>query len=159
MGPPQLGTIPSTFVPHHTSCFPLTAPSLPSIRLDRPCFVMTASCESPVRTYERFTVTYTLLNNLQDFLAVRLVWTPEHAQAGRSTARLWDLILKARRGKEEVMGVTGLWQTASALYRDGLHMVIDGEFGEAVKQVMLRTLTWVLGSLVCLISVSVSAIY
>eukprot|EP00069_Balaena_mysticetus_P002844 bmy_16098T0 len=54
---------------------------LPSIRLDRPCFVMTASCESPVRTYERFTVTYTLLNNLQDFLAVRLVWTPEHAQA------------------------------------------------------------------------------
>lgn len=61
----------------------LTASSLPSIRLDRPCFVMTASCESPVRTYERFTVTYTLLNNLQDFLAVRLVWTPEHAQAGR----------------------------------------------------------------------------
>ena len=61
----------------------LTASSLPCIRLDRPCFVMTASCESPVRTYERFTVTYTLLNNLQDFLAVRLVWTPEHAQAGR----------------------------------------------------------------------------
>ncbi|XP_003422547.3 trafficking protein particle complex subunit 14 [Loxodonta africana] len=56
---------------------------LPSIRLDRPCFVMTASCESPVQTYERFTVTYTLLNNLQDFLAVRLVWTPEHAQAGK----------------------------------------------------------------------------
>lgn len=47
---------------------------------------MTASCESPVRTYERFTVTYTLLNNLQDFLAVRLVWTPEHAQAGGSAA-------------------------------------------------------------------------
>lgn len=46
---------------------------------------MTASCESPVRTYERFTVTYTLLNNLQDFLAVRLVWTPEHAQSGRFT--------------------------------------------------------------------------
>lgn len=65
-----------------------TAPSLPSVRLDRPCFVMTASCESPVRTYERFTVTYTLLNNLQDFLAVRLVWTPEHAQAGGSPARL-----------------------------------------------------------------------
>uniref|UniRef100_A0A8C5L7R6 Microtubule associated protein 11 n=1 Tax=Jaculus jaculus TaxID=51337 RepID=A0A8C5L7R6_JACJA len=56
---------------------------LPSVRLARPCFVMTASCESPVRTYERFTVTYTLLNNLQDFLAVGLVWTPEHAQAGK----------------------------------------------------------------------------
>lgn len=72
----------------------LTASSLPSIRLDRPCFVMTASCESPVRTYERFTVTYTLLNNLQDFLAVRLVWTPEHAQAGRWAVRLWDLVPK-----------------------------------------------------------------
>lgn len=67
----------------HPAFLSLTASSLPSIRLDRPCFVMTASCESPVRTYERFTVTYTLLNNLQDFLAVRLVWTPEHAQAGR----------------------------------------------------------------------------
>ncbi|XP_027704186.1 uncharacterized protein C7orf43 isoform X2 [Vombatus ursinus] len=56
---------------------------LPSIRLDRPCFVMTASCKSPVRVHERFTVTYTLLNNLQDFLAVRLVWTPENAQTGK----------------------------------------------------------------------------
>lgn len=64
---------------------------------------MTASCESPVRTYERFTVTYTLLNNLQDFLAVRLVWTPEHAQAGRLLP-CWDLILKKGRGKEDVAG-------------------------------------------------------
>ncbi|XP_020834776.1 trafficking protein particle complex subunit 14 [Phascolarctos cinereus] len=56
---------------------------LPSIRLDRPCFVMTASCKSPVQVHERFTVTYTLLNNLQDFLAVRLVWTPENAQTGK----------------------------------------------------------------------------
>nr|XP_015195796.1 PREDICTED: uncharacterized protein C7orf43 homolog [Lepisosteus oculatus] len=56
---------------------------LPSIRLDRPRFVMTASCESPVRVRERFRVRYTLLNNLQDFLAVRLVWTPEGAHSGR----------------------------------------------------------------------------
>nr|XP_032622712.1 microtubule-associated protein 11 [Chelonoidis abingdonii] len=56
---------------------------LPSIRLDRPRFVMTAACESPVPLRRRFTVTYTLLNNLQDFLAVRLVWTPESATAGR----------------------------------------------------------------------------
>ncbi|XP_051851995.1 trafficking protein particle complex subunit 14 isoform X1 [Antechinus flavipes] len=56
---------------------------LPSIHLDRPCFVMTASCKSPVRVHERFIVTYTLLNNLQDFLAVRLVWTPETAQTGK----------------------------------------------------------------------------
>ena len=83
--PPLLDTILFISVSKHThlASLSLTTSSLPSIRLDRPCFVMTASCESPVRTYERFTVNYTLLNNLQDFLAVRLVWTPEHAQAGR----------------------------------------------------------------------------
>uniref|UniRef100_A0A668A5J1 Trafficking protein particle complex subunit 14 n=1 Tax=Myripristis murdjan TaxID=586833 RepID=A0A668A5J1_9TELE len=51
--------------------------SLPSVRLDRPRLVMTASCPSAVRPQEHFRVKYTLLNNLQDFLAVRLVWTPE----------------------------------------------------------------------------------
>ncbi|XP_017695427.1 PREDICTED: uncharacterized protein C7orf43 homolog [Lepidothrix coronata] len=50
---------------------------LPSIRLERPRFVMTATCESPVPARRRFTVTYTLRNELQDFLAVRLVWTPD----------------------------------------------------------------------------------
>ncbi|KAM6108057.1 LOW QUALITY PROTEIN: trafficking protein particle complex subunit 14-like, partial [Pterocles gutturalis] len=54
---------------------------LPSIRLERPCFVMTATCETPVCPRQRFTVTYTLLNELQDFLAVRLV-TPKTATAG-----------------------------------------------------------------------------
>uniref|UniRef100_A0A8C8VJ12 Microtubule associated protein 11 n=1 Tax=Pelusios castaneus TaxID=367368 RepID=A0A8C8VJ12_9SAUR len=65
-----------------TSCI-YTHYRLPSIRLDRPRFVMTAACESPVPVRRRFTVTYTLLNNLQDFLAVRLVWTPESATAGK----------------------------------------------------------------------------
>ncbi|XP_025066884.1 uncharacterized protein C7orf43 homolog [Alligator sinensis] len=55
---------------------------LPSIRLERPRFVMTAAVESPVLPRQRFTVTYTLLNDLQDFLAVRLVWAPEGAAAG-----------------------------------------------------------------------------
>lgn len=50
---------------------------LPSIRLDRPRFVMTASCPNTVRVKEHFKVKYVLLNNLQDFLAVRLVWTPD----------------------------------------------------------------------------------
>ncbi|XP_050161813.1 trafficking protein particle complex subunit 14 isoform X1 [Myiozetetes cayanensis] len=58
---------------------------LPSIRLERPRFVMTATVESPVPARRRFTVTYTLLNDLQDFLAVRLVWTPETATAGGDT--------------------------------------------------------------------------
>lgn len=48
---------------------------------------MTAAVESPVLPRQRFTVTYTLLNDLQDFLAVRLVWTPEGAAAGGSGAR------------------------------------------------------------------------
>ncbi|XP_030330803.1 microtubule-associated protein 11 isoform X2 [Strigops habroptila] len=56
---------------------------LPSIRLERPRFVMMATCESPVVAHQRFMVTYTLLNDLQDFLAVRLVWTPETATTGQ----------------------------------------------------------------------------
>ncbi|XP_071369378.1 trafficking protein particle complex subunit 14-like [Centroberyx affinis] len=59
---------------------------LPSIRLDRPRFVMTASCPSTVRVKEHFRVKYVLLNNLQDFLAVRLVWTPEGRGQGEDTA-------------------------------------------------------------------------
>uniref|UniRef100_A0A8C6XB69 Microtubule-associated protein 11 n=1 Tax=Naja naja TaxID=35670 RepID=A0A8C6XB69_NAJNA len=55
---------------------------LPSIHLARPRFVMTAECESPVALHRHFIVTYTLINNL-DFLAMRLVWTPESAVAGQ----------------------------------------------------------------------------
>ncbi|XP_047463529.1 trafficking protein particle complex subunit 14 [Mugil cephalus] len=59
---------------------------LPSIRLDRPRFVMMASCPSSVKVKEHFKVKYVLLNNLQDFLAVRLVWTPEGRVQGEDTA-------------------------------------------------------------------------
>lgn len=59
---------------------------LPSIRLDQPRFVMTASCPSSVRVKEHFKVKYVLLNNLQDFLAVRLVWTPEARAQGDDAA-------------------------------------------------------------------------
>ncbi|CAL8384818.1 unnamed protein product [Arctogadus glacialis] len=50
--------------------------TLPSVRLNRPQLVMTASCLGGVRPRECFQVKYTLLNNLRDFLSVRLVWTP-----------------------------------------------------------------------------------
>ncbi|XP_013883572.1 trafficking protein particle complex subunit 14 [Austrofundulus limnaeus] len=59
---------------------------LPSIRLDRPRLVMTASCPSSVTVKERFKVKYVLLNNLHDFLAVRLVWTPEGRGQAEDTA-------------------------------------------------------------------------
>ncbi|KAM4643494.1 LOW QUALITY PROTEIN: trafficking protein particle complex subunit 14-like [Amazona ochrocephala] len=55
---------------------------LPSIRLERPRFVLMATCESPVVAQRRFVVTYSLVNELQDFLSVRLVWSPETAAAG-----------------------------------------------------------------------------
>ncbi|TNN45187.1 putative protein C7orf43 [Liparis tanakae] len=55
-----------------SSCY-----SLPSIRLERPLLVMTASCPRAVRPLEPFWVKYTLLNNLQDFLAVRLIWSSD----------------------------------------------------------------------------------
>nr|XP_019955603.1 PREDICTED: uncharacterized protein C7orf43 homolog isoform X2 [Paralichthys olivaceus] len=55
--------------------------SLPSIRLDRPQLVMTASCPRAIRPMEPFWVKYTVLNNLQDF-AVHLIWNSE-AQSHR----------------------------------------------------------------------------
>ncbi|XP_029310860.1 trafficking protein particle complex subunit 14 isoform X3 [Cottoperca gobio] len=61
-----------------SSCY-----SLPSIRLDRPRLVMTASCPRAVRPLEHFWVKYTLLNNLQDFLAVRLIWNSDADRGGR----------------------------------------------------------------------------
>lgn len=51
--------------------------SLPSICLDRPRLVMTASSPSTVRPLESFWVKFTLLNNLRDLLAVRLIWTAD----------------------------------------------------------------------------------
>ncbi|XP_078056963.1 trafficking protein particle complex subunit 14 isoform X1 [Mustelus asterias] len=68
---------------------------LPNIQLNRPKFVMMASCESPVSLYKRFTVKYTLLNNLQDFLAVRLVWTPESAVSSQAGKKLSEEDLRA----------------------------------------------------------------
>lgn len=60
-----------------SSCY-----SLPSIRLDRPRLVMTASCPRAVRPLELFWVKYTLLNDLQDFLSVRLIWNREAQRRG-----------------------------------------------------------------------------
>ncbi|XP_059831141.1 trafficking protein particle complex subunit 14 [Hypanus sabinus] len=74
---------------------------LPNIQLDRPKFVMMASCESPVSMYKRFTVKYTLLNNLQDFLAVRLVWTPESALSCQGGKKL---SVEEQRAAEATMG-------------------------------------------------------
>ncbi|XP_058481331.1 trafficking protein particle complex subunit 14-like [Solea solea] len=60
-----------------SSCY-----SLPTIRLDRPQLVMTASCASAIRPLQHLWVKYTLLNNLQDFIGVRLIWNSE-AQSRR----------------------------------------------------------------------------
>nr|XP_057922801.1 trafficking protein particle complex subunit 14 isoform X2 [Doryrhamphus excisus] len=56
--------------------------SLPSIRLSRPRLVMSATCPSAVKPLENFWVKYTLLNNLHDFLSVRLVWNLEGGKEG-----------------------------------------------------------------------------
>ncbi|XP_051799604.1 trafficking protein particle complex subunit 14 isoform X2 [Acanthochromis polyacanthus] len=66
----------------HTPTFPVmryisTFYSLPSIRIHRPLLVMTASSPTTVSPLEHFRVKYTLLNNLQDFLAIRLMWNSE----------------------------------------------------------------------------------
>ncbi|KAL6118846.1 trappc14 [Pungitius sinensis] len=65
-----------------SSCY-----SLPSIRLDRPLLVMTASCPRTVRPLEHFWVKYTLLNNLEDFLSIRLIWNSDADRAGQRDHR------------------------------------------------------------------------
>lgn len=65
--------MPICFLPRYIRTFYV----LPSICLDRPGLIMTASCSSVVRPLEHFQVKYTLRNNLQDFLAVHLIWDTE----------------------------------------------------------------------------------
>ncbi|XP_070710843.1 trafficking protein particle complex subunit 14 [Pempheris klunzingeri] len=69
--------------------------SLPSIRLDRPRLVMTASCPRAVRPLEHFLVKYTLLNNLQDFLAVRLIWNSESHRGCQQDTRVWAVVCQS----------------------------------------------------------------
>ncbi|XP_072180437.1 trafficking protein particle complex subunit 14-like [Diadema setosum] len=55
---------------------------LPTVTMDFPAFIVLAQCQSPVGTGQSFTVTYTLLNNLQDFLGVTLIWLPDKDRKG-----------------------------------------------------------------------------
>ncbi|XP_026189493.1 trafficking protein particle complex subunit 14 isoform X2 [Mastacembelus armatus] len=73
-----------------SSCY-----SLPSIRLDRPRLVMTASCPSAVRPLEHFCVKYTLLNNLHDFLGVRLIWSSETCRGGQQDPKLGAVVCQS----------------------------------------------------------------
>ncbi|XP_077987426.1 trafficking protein particle complex subunit 14-like [Glandiceps talaboti] len=55
----------------------ITHYKLPRIKIDLPSLVMSASCTSPITVGKSFDVTYTILNNLQDFVSVKLLWDPE----------------------------------------------------------------------------------
>ncbi|XP_063786992.1 trafficking protein particle complex subunit 14 [Pseudophryne corroboree] len=125
---------------------------LPSIRLERPRFVMTARCDSPVQTHTPFHVTYTLLNDLQDFLAVRLVWTPDTNMAlgGRCLSEEERRITQAaqeavvcctpinslgfcRKGSSVTIGVTFMALKAG-LFELSQHMKLKLQFTASVSQ-------------------------
>lgn len=79
---------------------------------------MTAECESPVVLHRRFVVTYTLINNLQDFLAVRLVWTPESAAAGEQGVEegYWeDGMADSSSGRRDEQELFYAWPICSLL--------------------------------------------
>ncbi|XP_070786352.1 trafficking protein particle complex subunit 14 [Enoplosus armatus] len=78
------------FTRYISSCY-----SLPSICLDRPRLVMTASCPRAIRPLEHFWVKYTLLNNLQDFLAVRLIWNSEAHSGGQKDPRVGAVVCQS----------------------------------------------------------------
>uniref|UniRef100_A0A8C5MMA7 Trafficking protein particle complex subunit 14 n=1 Tax=Leptobrachium leishanense TaxID=445787 RepID=A0A8C5MMA7_9ANUR len=125
---------------------------LPSIRLERPRFVMTARCDSPVQTHTPFRVTYTLLNDLQDFLAVRLVWTPETNTAGggrclseedrRVTQAAQEAVVCytpinslgfCRKGSSVTIGVTFM-ALRTGLFELSQHMKLKLQFTASVSQ-------------------------
>ncbi|KAJ7996233.1 hypothetical protein DPEC_G00234950 [Dallia pectoralis] len=112
---------------------------LPSIRLDRPRFVMTACSPSTVQTKDHFNVRYTLLNDLQDFLAVRLVWTPEGR--GQSEDPEWGAVVchsplsnlgHCRKGS--TLSFTVAFQILKAgLYELSQHMKLKLQFTASVS--------------------------
>ncbi|KAM4038069.1 trafficking protein particle complex subunit 14 [Anomaloglossus baeobatrachus] len=125
---------------------------LPSIRLERPRFVMTARCDSPVQTHTPFRVTYTLLNDLQDFLAVRLVWTPDTNMAAiarclseeerRVTQAAQEAVVCytpinslgfCRKGSSVTIGVTFMALKAG-LFELSQHMKLKLQFTASVSQ-------------------------
>ncbi|XP_018109246.1 trafficking protein particle complex subunit 14 isoform X2 [Xenopus laevis] len=147
--------VPLVAVVHWSTPKPLTSDiythyKLPSIRLERPRFVMTACCESPVQMHKPFRVTYTLLNDLQDFLAVRLVWTPDANTAGRSISeedrRLTKAVQEAvvchtpinslgfcRKGSSVTVGVTFM-ALKSGLFELSQHMKLKLQFTASASQ-------------------------
>ncbi|KAM5172823.1 trafficking protein particle complex subunit 14 [Mantella aurantiaca] len=137
-------------LPHTSGIY--THYKLPSIRLERPRFVMTARCDSPIQAHSTFRVTYTLLNDLQDFLAVRLVWSPDinMAAGGRCLSeeerRLTQAAQEAmvcytpinslgfcRKGSSVTIGVTFM-ALKSGLFELSQHMKLKLQFTASVSQ-------------------------
>ncbi|KAM3842688.1 trafficking protein particle complex subunit 14-like [Diretmus argenteus] len=114
--------------------------SLPSVWLDRPRLVMTASCPGTVRPQEHFRVKYTLLNNLQDFLAVRLVWTPEGRGGGQEDPRVGAVVCqsplnnlgKCRKGSTVSFTVT-FQILRTGLFELSQHMKLKLQFTASVS--------------------------
>ncbi|XP_064615806.1 trafficking protein particle complex subunit 14-like [Liolophura sinensis] len=57
----------------------ITTYLLPKISSRKPLFVVSASCPHVTEKMNSFAVTYDICNNLQDFLALKLYWSPERA--------------------------------------------------------------------------------
>ncbi|XP_029137620.2 trafficking protein particle complex subunit 14 [Labrus bergylta] len=113
-----------------SSCY-----SLPSIRLDRPRLVMTASCPRAVRPLELFWVKYTLLNDLQDFLSVRLIWNSEARRGGAKDAMLDSVVCQSplnhlgRCKKGSVLSFSVAFQILhSGLFELSQHMKLKLQF-------------------------------
>ncbi|XP_023261126.1 uncharacterized protein C7orf43 homolog [Seriola lalandi dorsalis] len=124
------------FTRYISSCY-----SLPSICLDRPQLVMTASCPSAVRPLEHFWVKYTLLNNLHDFLAVRLIWNSEaHSRLCQQDPRVGAVVCQSPLNNlgQCRKGSTLSFTVAFQILRTGLfelsqHMKLKLQFSAAVS--------------------------
>uniref|UniRef100_UPI0037E8C5EC trafficking protein particle complex subunit 14 n=1 Tax=Semicossyphus pulcher TaxID=241346 RepID=UPI0037E8C5EC len=121
-----------------SSCY-----SLPSIRLDRPRLVMTASCPRAVRPLEPFWVKYTLLNDLQDFLSVRLIWNSEGR--GQRDSRLGSVVCQSplnhlgRCRKGSTLSFTVAFQILqTGLFELSQHMKLKLQFTSSLSSPLVE---------------------
>ncbi|CAN9509810.1 unnamed protein product [Ophioblennius macclurei] len=107
-----------TFTRYISTCY-----LLPSICLDRPRLVMTASCPRMVRPLETFWVKYTLMNDLQDFLAVRLIWNSEEGEEEPAVVCRSPLTNLGRCRKGSALSITVTFQILqTGLFELSKHM-------------------------------------
>nr|XP_061810914.1 trafficking protein particle complex subunit 14-like [Nerophis lumbriciformis] len=110
-----------------------TVYSLPSIRLNRPGLVMSASCPSAVRYGERFRVKYTLVNNLRHFPSVRLRWDSAGGSEAVVCQSPFNNLGRCQKGSSVIFTVV-FQILATGLFELSQHMKMKLQFAASPEE-------------------------